>query len=150
RALSCGRRGLSDADPKGPAGARSEISAEIFSAEEVIGQFYCCTARAAVIRRCGGLRMRPRRPFSHTLTLSGEIVAIVMKELPRLGRSKCSDETLEGCDAFRRRKRGARPAHVGLDPARIDEDAGDTARGEVDRSAAHCHVHRGFRAAVRN
>ncbi len=73
-----------------------------------------------------------------------------MKEPSRMGQSKRRDEALDSSDALGRRQRGVRPAHVGFDPAWIDEDACDCARSEVDRGAAHRHVHRSLRGTVRN
>ena len=63
-------------------------------------------------------------------------LAVIVEELAGFSAPKGLDEALQGCYTFLRGEWRARATHVGLDPAWIDKDTGDSTRREVNRGAA--------------
>src|SRR5205807_1757541 len=78
------------------------------------------------------------------------LAAVVVVEPARVLRSQPFDQPPHGAHALLRRQRRAASAHVGLDPSGVDHDAGDALARQIDRSAAHHHVHRRLGRPVRN
>src|SRR5207244_5419274 len=78
------------------------------------------------------------------------LAAVVVVEPARVLRSQPFDQPPHGAHALLRRQRRAASAHVGLDPSGVDHDAGDALARQIDRSAAHHHVHRRLGRRGRN
>src|SRR5262249_35341964 len=97
--------------------------------------------------RLACLQYPPRR---RDHPLPGVFATIVVEEFAGLGWPQAVDQTSELRHALDRGDFRVWSTHVGLHPAWIDDHASDAAWCEVDGQAAHHHVHRRLRAAIRD
>jgi NAD(P)-dependent dehydrogenase (short-subunit alcohol dehydrogenase family) len=82
------------------------------------------------------------------LRLPRILATVMIEELAGVGRSQVVDQASQLRHALSRGLGPMGPAHVGLHPARIDDNTSDAARGEIDCEATHHHVHSRLRAAI--
>src|SRR5262245_5661612 len=80
----------------------------------------------------------------------GILATIIIEELTGLLPSEGRDETSDRLHALACCKWRIRTAHIGLDPAGIDDHRNDAAICKVNGNGSHHHVHRRFRGSIRD